>query len=186
MEDLATLLAHPGAPGLIHLHHPHHPSSAIRPDFPERCKVVRLDAVEHHTQRLVYAGALSRLASAMGKEAEKERDRDGREVLSWDVFARGLRALWTTYTGKGKGRARKEEDEGQIVLLVTKAERLKSVLGAEWTAMTRLAELVSLLHVGRKLTTDWYTSDSCPLLPDAVGRPAACSWRCARASARLP
>lgn len=95
---------------------------------------------------MVYAGALSRLAGALGKEAERERERDGREVLSWDVFARGLTSIWATHTGKGKARDR-GEDEGQVVLLVTKAERLKSVLGAEWTAMTRLAELVSLARI---------------------------------------
>jgi hypothetical protein len=94
--------------------------------------VVRLDAVEHHAPRLVYAGALARLAAVLETEWRGE-------VLSWDQFARGLRGLWAAR----KGRRKDGEDEGQVVLLVTKAERLKGVLGAEWTAMTRLGELVS-------------------------------------------
>ncbi len=140
MDELATLLAHPGAPCLVHLHHPHHPASAIAPALPARCRAVRLDAVEHHSPRLVYAGALARLAAVLG--AEQGRG----DVLSWDQFARGLRSLWAAH-GTGKGR-RKDGDEGQVVLLVTKAERLKSVLGAEWTAMTRLRELVSYRRAG--------------------------------------
>ncbi|GMK55931.1 hypothetical protein CspeluHIS016_0209870 [Cutaneotrichosporon spelunceum] len=124
MDELAGLLAHPGAPGLVHLHHPHHAASSLNPSLPN-CRVVRLDAVEHHTPRLLYAGALSRLAAAL-----KLPGYDG-EVASWDVFARGMRSLW-------KGR------EEQLVLLVTKAERLKAVLGAEWPAMTRLGELTGL------------------------------------------
>lgn len=143
MNTLATLVAHPGAPGLVHLHHPHHPASAITPTLPARCVVLELDGIEHHTQRLLYSGALNRLAYALGKE---ESAHAGREVLSWDAFARGLNGLWATRRGKGKGKRVEDDDEGQIVLLVTKAERLRSSLGAEWAAFTRLTELVGVVR----------------------------------------
>ncbi|CAK9781969.1 hypothetical protein CC85DRAFT_138693 [Cutaneotrichosporon oleaginosum] len=138
MDDLAALLEFPGAPSLIHLHHPHHASSAIDPVLPARCRVVRLDAVEHHTSRLLYAGAISRLARALGKDA------DVGEVPSWDLFARGLRAAWAPPEKKRKRKTDGEQGDAQLVILVTKAERLQAVLGAEWTAMTRLAELTGL------------------------------------------
>jgi len=158
MDTIATLVAHAGAPGLIHLHHPHHPPSALHFDLGARCKVARLDAVEHHTQRLLYAGILSRLSSALRADLdERQPGDDGREVITWDAFARGLRTLWGQYVagkrkangrGKGKGKRKEgeedeDEDEGQVVIVITKAERLKSVLGASWPALTRLPELVS-------------------------------------------
>lgn len=67
-----------------------------------------------------------------------------------------MRGLWTQHVkaskaaaGKGKGRSNGnaedgEDDEGQVVIVVTKAERLKSVLGSSWTAFSRLAELVDI------------------------------------------
>lgn len=144
MELLVSLLEQPGSPGLIHLHHPHHPPSALRIELPSRCAVARLDAIEHHTQRLLYAGILSRLAVALGKRdtnSERQAGDDGREVITWDAFVRSLRALWTQHVGKGKGKATGEE--GQVVIIITKAERLRSVMGSSWTALTRLPELVS-------------------------------------------
>jgi origin recognition complex subunit 5 len=141
MDTVETLLQHAGAPGLIHLHHPHHPPSALEFHLPARCKVARLDAVEHHTARLLYAGILSRVATVLRRDLD-EKD-DGREVITWDAFTRSLRALWGQYAGKGKGKARAGEEEGQVVIIVTKAERLKGVLGSSWAALTRLPELVS-------------------------------------------
>lgn len=149
MDTLSTLLSFPSAPPFIYLHHPHHPTTAIEPQLPERCSVARLDAVEHHSARLFYAGALAKVSAALAVTRKTgirhDPGGDGREVLTWDAFAKGLRSLWAKHAGKGKSPAKGEtdEDEGQIVLLITKAERLRGVLGPGWTALTRMNELVS-------------------------------------------
>lgn len=146
MDTLSTLLAFPGAPAFVYLHHPHHPTSAVKPGLPERCSVARLDLIELNSARLFYACALARVSAALAVTRKTgirhDPGGDGREVLTWDAFAKGLRTLWSKHAGKGKGRAEEGNDDGQIVLVITKAERLRAVLGSSWTALTRMNELV--------------------------------------------
>lgn len=148
MDTLSTLLSFSSAPPFIYLHHPHHPTTAIQPTLPDRCSVAHLDAIEYHSSRLFYAGGLAKVSAALAVTRKTgirhDPGGDGREVLTWDGFAKGLRSLWAKHAGKGKSPSRSgDEDEGQIVLLITKAERLKGVLGQAWTALTRMKELVS-------------------------------------------
>jgi origin recognition complex subunit 5 len=191
MDTLATLLSQPGAPGLVHVHHPHHTPSALAFNLPDRCVIARLDAVEHHTPRLLYAGILARL----------DDEGEGKEVISWDVFARDLRIAWrarvrrSMVKGKGKGKAREadvedeeeggDEDEGQAVIVVTKAERLRTVLGASWSAFTRLPELVSCYYA-IQLTSGRHPRDRRALLADAVGRLATTTRRRTGADPHVP
>lgn len=163
LDNLAVLVGHPAAPGLVWFHHPHHLASVVEPELPARCVAARIDAVEHHNQRLVYSGILNRIAAALEQE---DSEHAGKEVLSWDAFVRGLRGLWSVRVEQARVRSRKraeaeaskvvengdevgearkeEEEEGQIVIIVMNAERLRSVLNAEWAAFTRLSELVGL------------------------------------------
>lgn len=178
-ETLTTLLSSPAPPPFIHLHHPHHPAAYAVPPLPARCVLARLDAVEHHSPRLLFSGILHRVSEALGAG-------DVGEVTAWDGFARALREMWDhrdgrsrvngsatakgVGTGKGKGKEKEKdrlangsghaqgnghghenggveiggiEQEKTVVIVVTKAERLRTVLGAGWAVMTRLAELVS-------------------------------------------
>ncbi|WOO80835.1 Origin recognition complex subunit 5 [Vanrija pseudolonga] len=148
METLATLLAHDGSPPLVYLHHPHHSASAVRAQLPP--VAAEADLIELHTPRLLYAGVLARVAASRGAEREGE-------VATWDAFVRGLREVCSTRTAngasaangsrKGKGRAIDDLDADastHLVLVFTRAERLKSVLGPIWTALTRLSELANL------------------------------------------
>jgi hypothetical protein len=86
--------------------------------------------------------------------------RDGRRRMNGSATAKG------SGTGKGKGKETDKlangnghahgnghengvveiggvDEERTVVVVVTKAERLRTVLGAGWAVMTRLAELVS-------------------------------------------
>jgi len=140
MDTNDTLFSSSSAPPFIYLHHPHHPSSSAVPELPTRCMVAHLDAIEHHTPRLLLSGALNRL------------DPDGEgEVSTWDGFSRRLREIWTKSRSKGKGEADEtDETEGgkerRVILIITKAERLRTVLGRNWAVITRLAELVRPLR----------------------------------------
>jgi origin recognition complex subunit 5 len=150
-ESLTAILSSPHPPACIHLHHPHHPPAYALPPLPSICIIARVDAVEHHTPRLLFSGVLRRVADQVGGEVE--------EVSSWDGFARGLREVWTgerkgkgskvNGAGKGKGKEKmavsvEDEEEGRVlVVAVTKAERLRRVMGEGWAVITRLAELVS-------------------------------------------
>ncbi|ORY21095.1 origin recognition complex subunit 5 C-terminus-domain-containing protein [Naematelia encephala] len=140
-DTIGTLLASPYPPPFIHLHHPHHPPSlalASPSDLPAHCLQARVDAIEHHTPRLFYSGILTRLGSV-----------DTGEVSTWDEFVRRLKGCWTCRKGKGKvnGHRHAEKDHGEesstaFVLVITKAERLRQVLGGGgWAALTRLSEL---------------------------------------------
>ena len=146
-RQLAGLLAFPGRPPFVHVHHPHHPPSLV--DFPASSSIARLDAIEHHTPRLVFSGILHKL----GHETD--------EVATWDLFARGMREVYSNTTkgkGKDKGKQRQRPDtdgdvemnghgaaalhRAEYVVIVTHGERLRHVLGPSWSVLTRMAELV--------------------------------------------
>ena len=168
-----TLLESPNPPPFIYLHHPHQPPVYANPAVTSRCVTTQLDtighhvcyfaqldAIEHHTPRLLWSGALWKISEAFGVDSIGE-------VSTWDGFSRGLRDLWEklqekkinprstgTQGGKGKGKEREETVNGKghtvftgntelVVLVITKAERLRGILGLGWAMMTRLAELVS-------------------------------------------
>ncbi|TXT08935.1 hypothetical protein VHUM_02409 [Vanrija humicola] len=159
MDTLATLLAHDGAPALVYLHHPHHTSSSVRASLPPTSAVA--DAVELHTPRLLYAAVLRRVSASLGHEREGE-------VAKWDAFVRGLREVWAA---RGKGRAVDNADadgnSDHLTLVFFRAERLKTVLGPTWTALTRLSELANLpLTVVLASTVPW--DDVRPARADAV------------------
>lgn len=155
-EELVTLLSHTHAPPFIYLHHPHHPSSSAIPIIPDRCTLLLLDAIEHFNSRVLYTSALKQL----------DETYEG-DITSWDGFARALSEIWASRSGsskslvngsssakKGKGKAKatsrdgalpngrtENTGDGQIVLLILHAERLRNVLGSNWSVITRLAEL---------------------------------------------
>ncbi|KAK4683415.1 hypothetical protein P7C73_g6854, partial [Tremellales sp. Uapishka_1] len=146
--DLSTLLSQPSSPPFIYLHHPHHPSSSALPAvLPSRCLVARLDAYEHYTPRLLLSGALNKLVPT----------EEGVEISTWDGFARRLKGIWSdlsrsTANGHGdkksKGKVKDafhgDETSIQIVVVVTKAERLRIVLGSGWSVITRIAEMTGV------------------------------------------
>lgn len=133
--QLHTLLSVPCPPPFIYLHHPHLPSTSAIPDLPPSCLVAQLDAVEYHTPRLFFSGIASHLSKAMCCGDEQG------EITTLDGLVRKVRELWDGRR-KGKRKAGVGDDEAKVVLVVTKAERLKGVLGGGWAVMTRLAELV--------------------------------------------
>lgn len=156
MNTLATLLASLDAPSFIYLHHPHHPSTSVIPTLPSNCVVAYLDAIKLHTPRLFYSGALNKL----------EQSEDV-EVNTWDGFARHLRQIWWGSKGKRKRTASNLMENGdaekQLVLIFTKAERLRWVLGGGWAMITRLAELVSISSYDEMMlmwALDWSTGNS--------------------------
>ncbi|WWD17262.1 hypothetical protein CI109_101700 [Kwoniella shandongensis] len=141
-STLQTLLSHAPAPQFIYLHHPHHPSTQL-PPIPESCHVARIDTVEYHTPRLLLSGILNKFSGGAD---------DVGEVNTWDGFSLKLREWWSVRKnrkGKGKaignsevnGNARGEE---MLVVMITKAERLRLVLGNGWTVITRLSELTGV------------------------------------------
>ena len=162
--ELVDLVSHPGAAPFIYHHHPHHPSSTALPELPKRCHVVLLDTIEHHTPRIFYTSAIKQIdTSPTG------------DITSWDSFARVLLEAWTRKAGgpsrlngfaessimgssKGKGKTpngvvmvRSEVvgaavEEEQIVIVISHAERLRTVFGGNWPVITRLAELVCCLN----------------------------------------
>ena len=161
-DDLVTLLSHPHAPGFIYLHHPHHPSSSTTPELPSRCTVLLLDAIEHFTARILYTSAVRQLDGGYEGDittwdgfARALADGWARKQGAGEPLANGTTSS-TASSIKGKGKARAEQgpngslpnghpgttDEGQVVLLISHAERLRHVLGSNWSVLTRLAELV--------------------------------------------
>lgn len=151
ISKLDTLLRYPGSPPFIYVHHPHHPASLL--SLPESTSsLVTLDVIEYCTPRLLYSGILHKLGSELG------------EIPSWDLFVRGLRSLVSGRTqkatpGKGKRKAAVMENgddhiEGSngLVVVLTHAERLRTVLGSGWSVITRLSELVCLSKVQVVLT----------------------------------
>jgi origin recognition complex subunit 5 len=149
-EILRTLLSSPHAPSFIYLHHPHTPTSALDFEIPSNVRLARIDAIEHYNPRLLYSGIISQLGGDAG------------EISTWDGLVRALRDVVGERDekgkgkGKGKGKARmngnglatghEEEGERRVVVVITKAERLRNVLGGGWSVITRLAELVSWLY----------------------------------------
>ncbi|KAK8864440.1 hypothetical protein IAR55_001689 [Kwoniella newhampshirensis] len=149
-SDLQILLAHSPTPQLIYLHHPHHPSTSL-PPLPEQCRVAKLDTVEYHTPRLLLSGILHKLGG---------NDEAG-EVNTWDGFSLKFREWWSMRhtKGKGKGKAKanghgngvgnghgtgdRERDE-VVVIMITKAERLRTVFGNGWAVITRISELTGV------------------------------------------
>ena len=142
-DTLLTLLSHPSSPPFIYLHHPHHPSSSALPSFSTRhTPPAILDAIEYYTSRLLYSGILPKLGIDAG------------EIGTWDAFVRELRVA---SDGKKKSSRKKEKVNGHVngdgngmedehdpmIVIITHAERLRSVLGGEWAVVTRLTELVS-------------------------------------------
>ena len=128
-DTLHNVLSSPNAPPFIYLHHPHHPTTSAVPAFPSRCLVAHVDAIEHHNPRLLYSGVINKLAPS---------DEEG-EINTWDGFARRLRE----FGRKGNGKRQVDGEERQVVVVITKAEKLRTVLGGGWAVITRLAELVS-------------------------------------------
>ena len=160
----------PMAP-LVYLHHPHHPSTLLH--LPSSSSVT-LDLIEYHTPRLLYSGILSRLGSEVG------------EISTWDDFARHLRQHLAGSGRKGKRKAGDMEDgqedengrKGSTIIL-THAEKLRTVIGPGWAVMTRLAELVRLAqclscaHCRATLTADRDGRQSSALLCFTMGRDSA-------------
>jgi len=136
-SELFQLLSSPVAAQSIFLHHPHHPTSFIlTQSIPANCSIARIDTVEHYNPRLFFSGILNRFRGGL-----KSDENQYGEVSNWDAFSEGLRNL-AAGKGKGKGKA-KVEDENRLVVIVTKAERLRNVLGPGWSVLTRLSEVVS-------------------------------------------
>lgn len=141
-ECLKTLLSVPSAPSFIYLHHPHHSSLSLPLPFGQK-HLVKIDTIEHHTARLLLSGILLRLTG---------EDEDVGEAKTWDEFSLGLKRWWCDKVyladGKSKGRqtetyAKDEAQERSLVLVITHAERLNTVMGNNWPVIVRLAELVS-------------------------------------------
>lgn len=74
------------------------------------------------------------------------------EARTWDEFSLRLKRWWSDKVylaeGKSKGKqtetyAKDEAQERSLVLVITHAERLKTVMGNNWPVIVRLAELVS-------------------------------------------
>ena len=137
-ETIIRLLSSPSAPSLIYLHHPHHFSTSAIPDLPGQCLVAQLDTIEHHTPRLFYSGVINKL----------DPHEEG-EINTWDGFSRRLREVWMKSKGKRKADVSEDGVGRQVVLIITKAERLRTVLGGGWAVITRLAELVSTAKTAR-------------------------------------
>lgn len=165
--QLSTLLSTPYAPGFVYLHHPHTPSASAIPPPPAGGAHAQISAIEYNTARLLYTALLYRLAEASGGVWAAG------EVRTWDGFARGLRTLWRDRAGRASGsgsgergdggraklsRKGKEKEvlpvpapevleggaqEGNWVVVITHAERLPRILGAQWAVLTRISELVS-------------------------------------------
>jgi origin recognition complex subunit 5 len=152
-EALHDLLAHEASPSFVYLHHPHHPTSSVPLDAGTECRIAQIDAIEYHTPRLFYSGVLYRLGSDAG------------EVATWDEFTIALRSLNTdTQPGPSKSRKGKaavrsnghtngistsngnhgtDGRRDRAIIIVTHAERLRTVIGGNWAVLTRLAEMVS-------------------------------------------
>lgn len=139
MDTLDLLVSSSTPPPFIFIHHPHHPTTSL--DWPDRIKRYRIDAIECHTPKLLWSAIISRLEG-----------RDAGLVDSMDTLLRCLRGVkrpLANGTSKAKGKERaipnghSSGDGAGLCILITKAERLPRVLGQTWTALTRLAELVS-------------------------------------------
>lgn len=140
METLDLLLSSSRTPpAFVYLHHPHQPTSSLK--WPARGRICKVDAVESCTPKLLWSAIISRLE---GKDAGV--------MDTMDMFLRALRTLQATSTaksatgkdkGKGKAKAATALELEPVCIVITKAERLPKVLGHHWTALTRLAELVS-------------------------------------------
>ncbi|KAK6910049.1 hypothetical protein I203_104078 [Kwoniella mangroviensis CBS 8507] len=168
-STLEMLLSTSPAPSLIYLHHPHHSFTSLPlPSFSTSSSsstssstntLFKIDTVEYNTPRLFFSGILNKL-DPIGEGQE--------EIQTFDGFAQRLK-LWnqastSASTSKGKGKAKakaspgtkvngngtnghlEEQDEHSriIVLLITRAERLRLVFGNGWSLMTRLAELTGV------------------------------------------
>ena len=94
--------------------------------------MAHLDAIEHFSPRLLYSGALNKFGL----------DEEG-EISTWDGFSRKLKEIWTKVKGKRKSDIMEDGSMSHMVLVITMAERLRTVLGGGWAVITRLAELVS-------------------------------------------
>lgn len=73
------------------------------------------------------------------------------EAKTWDEFSLRLRKWWSdkVYLAEEKSKGKQTEicaedkaKERSLVLVITHAERLKTVMGVNWPAIVRLAELV--------------------------------------------
>lgn len=194
--QLDALISYPGSVPFIHVHHPHHPATSL--DFPSAPHITRLDAIEYHNPRLLYTGILHGLSS----ETE--------ELGSWDSFARTLREYLSSTRSNGKGKGKRKADDmengssttvngtvnghgghGDIngaVVIITHAERLRTVLGNGWTVITRLAELVSCsaLQAVFGSRAGWRAGHARSVLICTMGRAASSARGRARADTRLP
>ncbi|ADV20319.1 Conserved hypothetical protein [Cryptococcus gattii WM276] len=142
-ERLKALLSVPSAPSFIYLHHPHHSSLSLPLPFSQK-RLIKLDTIEHHTARLLFNGILHRLI---------DEDEDVGEAKTWDEFSLRLGKWWSDKVclaeEKSKGNqteicAEDEAKERSLVLVITHAERLKTVMGVNWPVIVRLAELTGV------------------------------------------
>ncbi|WWC70029.1 uncharacterized protein I206_103973 [Kwoniella pini CBS 10737] len=156
---LDTTLSNPPYPSLVYLHHPHHSSTSL--EFPlnsnSNTKYARIDTIEYNTPKLFFSGILNKLSD----------EKDGIEVQSFDGFAVRLRGWHNSQAHnsvkeKGKGKAKingnghinghsngsaslhEETEDLSIAIVITKAERLRLVLGNGWSVITRLNELLGV------------------------------------------
>lgn len=118
------------------------------------------------------------------------------EIATWDDFARYLRQHLNAGITKGKGKRKADEMENGdgegnaatcVVVILTHAEKLRTVLGQGWAVMTRLAELVGLERRGVEevLIVDRNGCQSRSMLCVALGGDEAAKGRRSRASARI-
>ena len=198
-STLVDLLSTPCPPPFIYVHHPHHASSSAIPRLPANCVVVRVDGIEHHSPRLLYSSAATSFARRLDHDAVTG------EISTSDGFSRQLAQLWAAGRSqdKGKGKAKANGVNGHsgaehvnghdtaydcLVLVITKAERLRHTFGHGWTMITRLAELVSASEAldDWELSEDWTALDCLARFSNAMGRAETATKRRSRASAHLP
>ncbi|WWC62008.1 uncharacterized protein I303_104595 [Kwoniella dejecticola CBS 10117] len=166
MSDITTILSNPPIPPFVYLHHPHHSSTSLdlssssssstnsSSGYGSSTRIARIETVEYHTPKLLLSGILDKLSD----------DKDEVEVQTFDGFAVKLRTWYSAQfqpmngnvaiKGKGKAKAKvnghgdygREGKEGDlsVVVVITKAERLRLVLGDGWSVITRLTELVGV------------------------------------------
>ncbi|WWC89283.1 uncharacterized protein L201_004204 [Kwoniella dendrophila CBS 6074] len=130
--------------------------------------IIKIDAIEYNTPKLLLSGIMNKLYTAGGQSHIGE---DEREIRTFDGFSQKFRLWWSNYIsksqGKGKGKVKTSSksngntanvahgiekngeiggissDEG-VIIMITKAERLRLVLGNGWSLITRLAELTEV------------------------------------------
>ena len=161
-DPLANLLSTSYPPAFVHLHHPHHPTTAITPlsgnDQGGRTRRnAQVDLIELSTPKLLYSAIVHRLAGASTSES-RANGGENREVSTWDDFAIRLREVLGGQKAPGHARRKiaggASADSGmdkadQAVVMITHAERLRTILGPRWAAMTRIRELVSAFDLSK-------------------------------------